>query len=242
MRDPDARRVQDAAPVGANGQNPAGEPLPDERYPGIDRVEAGETSPFKRLLDITVGGLMIGILWPVFALAAALIKMESPGPVLIKQERVGLNGGVFRFLKFRTMHHNRRGSDLAERLPTGDLMRRLLSPKGRPRHATAIGWTLRKTTVDELPQLVNVVKGDMSLVGPRPDLPEIVDAWPPHFRQRHQVKPGMTGLAQVNGRSDLTHYEKVRYDLRYVSCHPLSIDLTILVRTLRLVMTKKGAR
>ena len=242
MRDPDARRVQDTASVGSNGQNPAGEPLPDERYPGIDRVEAGGTSPFKRLLDITVGGLMIGILWPVFALAAALIKMESPGPVLIKQERVGLNGGAFRFLKFRTMHHNRRGSDLAERLPTGDLMRRLLSPKGRPRHATAIGWTLRKTTVDELPQLVNVVKGDMSLVGPRPDLPEIVEAWPPHFRQRHQVKPGMTGLAQVNGRSDLTHYEKVRYDLRYVSCHPLSIDLMILVRTLRLVMTKKGAR
>ena len=242
MRDPDARRVRGAGPAGPNGQKPAGEPLPAGRYPGIDRVETGETSPLKRLLDITVGGLMIGILWPVFALAALLIKMESPGPVLIKQDRVGLNGGVFRFLKFRTMHHNHRGSDLAERLPTGDLMRRLLSPRGRPRHATAIGWTLRKTTVDELPQLVNVVKGDMSLVGPRPDLPEIVAAWPPHFLQRHQVKPGMTGLAQVNGRSDLTHYEKVRYDLRYVRRHPLSTDLMILVRTLRLVMTKKGAR
>ncbi|MCH7953462.1 MAG: sugar transferase [Chloroflexi bacterium] len=242
MRDSDARRVRGPTPVGPNGQKPAGEPLPAGRYPGIGQVETGETSPLKRLLDITVGGLMIGILWPVFALAALLIKMESPGPVLIKQDRVGLNGGVFRFLKFRTMHHNRRGSDLAERLPTGDLMRRLLSPKGRPRHATAIGWTLRKTTVDELPQLVNVVKGDMSLVGPRPDLPEIVEAWPPHFRQRHQVKPGMTGLAQVNGRSDLTHYEKVRYDLRYVRRHPLSIDVMILVRTLRLVTTKKGAR
>lgn len=242
MRDPDARRVQGPAPAGPNGQKPAGEPLPEGRYLGIDRVETGDTSPLKRLLDITVGGLMISILWPVFALAAVLIKMESPGPVLIKQDRVGLNGGVFRFLKFRTMHHNRRGSDLAERLPTGDLTSRLLSPKGRPRHATAIGWTLRKTTVDELPQLINVVKGDMSLIGPRPDLPEIVAAWPPHFRQRHQVKPGMTGLAQVNGRSDLTHYEKVRYDLRYVRRHPLSIDLMILVRTLRLVITKKGAR
>jgi lipopolysaccharide/colanic/teichoic acid biosynthesis glycosyltransferase len=242
MRDPDAGPVRDAARAGSNGQKPGGQPLPQGDYPGIDRVETGETSPLKRLIDITVGGLMIGILWPVFALAAALIKLESPGPVLIKQDRVGLNGAGFRFLKFRTMHHNRRGSDLAERLPTGDLMRRLLSPKGRPRHATAIGWTLRKTTVDELPQLVNVVKGDMSLVGPRPDMPEIVEAWPPHFRQRHQVKPGMTGLAQVNGRSDLTHYEKVRYDLRYVRHHPLSIDLMILVRTLRLVMTKKGAR
>jgi lipopolysaccharide/colanic/teichoic acid biosynthesis glycosyltransferase len=212
-------------------------------YRGIpDRVETGPTSPAKRLIDITVGGLMIGILWPVFALAALLIKIESPGPVLIKQDRIGLGGRAFRFLKFRTMHHNRRGSDLAERLPTGDLMNRLLSPRGRPRHATAIGWSLRKTTVDELPQLVNVVKGDMSLVGPRPDLPEIVQAWPAPFRQRHQVKPGMTGLAQVNGRSDLTHYEKVRYDLRYVRNHPLALDLMILVRTLRLVITKKGAR
>ena len=212
-------------------------------YPGIpDRVVTGPTSPFKRLMDITVAGTMIGILWPVFALAALLIKLESPGPVLIKQDRIGLGGRGFRFLKFRTMHHNRSGADLAERLPTGDLMNRLLSPRGRPRHATAIGWSLRKTTVDELPQLVNVVKGDMSLVGPRPDMPEIVAAWPPQFRQRHQVKPGMTGLAQVNGRSDLTHYEKVRYDLRYVRRHPLAVDLMILLRTVALVLTKKGAR
>ena len=240
----DAGKPRTRAARGTNGKRPDADlPPAMESYRGIpDRVETGPTSPAKRLIDITVGGLMIGILWPVFALAALLIKIESPGPVLIKQDRIGLGGRAFRFLKFRTMHHNRRGSDLAERLPTGDLMNRLLSPRGRPRHATAIGWTLRKTTVDELPQLVNVVKGDMSLVGPRPDLPEIVQAWPAPFRQRHQVKPGMTGLAQVNGRSDLTHYEKVRYDLRYVHNHPLALDLMILVRTLRLVITKKGAR
>jgi lipopolysaccharide/colanic/teichoic acid biosynthesis glycosyltransferase len=237
---PQARRSR-------NGSRKAKVPPPEHpvppSYPGIpDRVETGPTSPLKRLIDIVVGGTIIGILWPVFALAAVLIKLESPGPVLIKQDRIGLNGRAFRFLKFRTMHHNRRGADLAERLPTGDLMNRLLSPRGRPKHATAIGWSLRKTTVDELPQLVNVVKGDMTLVGPRPDIPEIVDAWPPQFRQRHQVKPGMTGLAQVNGRSDLTHYEKVRYDLRYVRHHPLSVDLLILLKTLRLVISKKGAR
>jgi lipopolysaccharide/colanic/teichoic acid biosynthesis glycosyltransferase len=82
----------------------------------------------------------------------------------------------------------------------------------------------------------------MSLVGPRPDIPEIVDQWPPEFRQRHQVKPGMTGLAQVNGRSDLTHYEKVKYDLRYVRHHPVTRDLRILLKTIGLVISKKGAR
>ncbi|HUF54175.1 MAG TPA: sugar transferase [Dehalococcoidia bacterium] len=250
MREPEELRAGAFSPPssaprtnGARGMPPEPEPDVPQSYPGIpDRVEPGPTSPFKQLMDITIGGMMIGILWPVFALAAFLIKVESPGPVLIKQDRIGLNGKGFRFLKFRTMHHNRTGSDIAERLPTGDLMNRLLSPRGRPEHATAIGWSLRKTTVDELPQLVNVVRGDMSLVGPRPDMPEIVAAWPDTFRQRHKVKPGMTGLAQINGRSDLTHYEKVRYDLRYVLRHPLAVDLMILAKTMLLVISKKGAR
>jgi len=221
---------------------PKSRKLADE-FPDLpDNVEVGPSSDAKRLLDVAVSGLLISSLWPVFALAAALIKLESPGPVLIKQDRIGLNGRGFRFLKFRTMHHDRKGSDIAERLPTGDLTKRLLSPRGRPQHATAIGWTLRKTTVDELPQLLNVLKGDMSLVGPRPDMPEIVAAWPEKFRQRHKVKPGMTGLAQVNGRSDLTHYEKVRYDLQYVQRHPLSLDLSILMKTVKLVVSKEGAR
>ena len=212
-------------------------------YPEIiDVVESGPTPAAKRLVDIAVGSLAIGILWPVFALAAVLIKLDSRGPVLVKQERVGLDGRVFRFLKFRTMHHSDNHHDLLDRLPLGDLTRRLLSPRGRPRNATAVGWALRKTTVDELPQLVNVVRGDMSLVGPRPDIPEIVACWPPEFRQRHQVKPGMTGLAQVNGRSDLTHYQKGRYDLEYVRHHPISRDLMILVKTIGLVISKKGAR
>jgi lipopolysaccharide/colanic/teichoic acid biosynthesis glycosyltransferase len=186
--------------------------------------------------------MLIGVLWPLWALAAVLIKLDSPGPVFVRQERVGLNGKVFRFLKFRTMHDRKKHDDILERLPLGDLTRRLLSPRGRPRNATAVGWALRKTTVDELPQLLNVVKGDMSLVGPRPDMPQIVAAWPAEFHQRHKVKPGMTGLAQVNGRSDITHYQKVRYDLRYVRHHPISRDLKILMKTIALVISKKGAR
>ena len=216
---------------------------PSNGYAGIpSEVESGPTPAAKRGIDIIAGSLMISVLWPVWALAALLIKLDSPGPVFVRQQRVGLNGREFRFLKFRTMHDKKKHDDILERLPLGDLTRRLLSPLGRPRNATAVGWALRKTTVDELPQLLNVVKGDMSLVGPRPDMPQIVAAWPPEFRQRHKVKPGMTGLAQVNGRSDITHYEKVRYDLDYVGRHPISRDLMILLKTVTLVISKRGAR
>jgi lipopolysaccharide/colanic/teichoic acid biosynthesis glycosyltransferase len=216
---------------------------PAKGYNGIsEEVVCGPTPPAKRVIDVATGSLLIGTLWPIWALAAVLIKLDSPGPVFVRQKRVGKNGAEFRFLKFRTMHHNKKKDDLLERLPLGDLTRRLLSPRGRPRNATSVGWALRKTTVDELPQLLNVVKGDMSLVGPRPDIPEIVDAWPTEFRQRHKVKPGMTGLAQVNGRSDITHYQKVRYDLEYVRRHPIARDLSILVKTVTLVISKKGAR
>ncbi len=212
-------------------------------YAGIATdVESGPTAPVKRWIDVIGGSLAIGVLWPVWALAAVLIKLDSPGPVFVRQKRVGLDGNEFDFYKFRTMHHSTRQDDIVHRLPLGDLTRRLLSPRGRPRNATSVGWVLRKTTVDELPQLLNVVKGDMSLVGPRPDMPEIVACWPPEFRQRHKVKPGMTGLAQVNGRSDITHYQKVRYDLAYVRSHPISRDLQILVKTIALVISKKGAR
>jgi lipopolysaccharide/colanic/teichoic acid biosynthesis glycosyltransferase len=221
----------------AEGESPA------NGYDGIPgEVICGPTPAAKRLIDVVGGSMLIGVLWPLWAVAALLIKLDSPGPVFVRQRRVGLNGAEFRFLKFRTMHHEKRQDDLLERLPLGDLTRRLLSPRGRPRNATAVGWALRKTTVDELPQLLNVVKGDMSLVGPRPDMPEIVAAWPPDFHQRHKVKPGMTGLAQVNGRSDITHYQKVRYDLEYIRRHPIARDLRILVKTVALVISKKGAR
>jgi len=215
----------------------------DPEYEGIPvDVVCGPTHPAKRIIDVAAAATAVAILWPVFALAAAVIKLDSPGPVLIRQKRVGLNGREFDFFKFRTMHYHKTGHDLLDRLPLGDLRKRLLSPKGRPKNATAIGWALRKTTVDELPQLLNVVRGDMSIVGPRPDIPEIVNHWPEPFRQRHLVKPGMTGLAQVNGRSDITHYQKVRYDLEYVRRHPIALDMRILWKTLGLVASKKGAR
>jgi len=204
-------------------------------------VEAGPTPGVKRLLDIVGATLALAVLWPVWLLAVLFIKLDSPGQVLIHQKRVGLGGKEFTFYKFRTMVDST-PNDLSDRIPHGDLSQHLLSPRGRHPNVTAFGWVLRKTTVDELPQLLNVVKGDMSLVGPRPDVPEIVAHWPPHFHQRHKVKPGMTGLAQVNGRSNLTHYQKLRYDLEYVCHHPISRDMAILLKTLTLVLSKKGAR
>ena len=221
-------------------QDGSGQPLPEDTEAPFE-VQPYPTPAVKRWLDVVVGALALGVLSPIWLLTLALIKLDGPGPALLRQKRVGLNGRLFSFYKFRTMVD---GADngISDRIPKGDLTKRLLSPRGRHPGVTKIGWVLRKTTMDELPQLLNVVKGDMSLVGPRPDMPEIVAHWPRHFRQRHKVRPGMTGLAQVNGRSDLTHYEKIRHDLEYVRYHPISRDLGILLKTIALVLSKKGAR
>ena len=137
-------------------------------WPGRLRREA----PDRR----AVGGTDVAILWPVFALAALVIKLESHGPVLIRQKRVGLDGREFDFFKFRTMHHHKTKHDLPDRLPPATCEAAAEPEGAAPKNATPIGWALRKTTVDELPQLLNVVTGDMSIVGPRPDIPEIVEA------------------------------------------------------------------
>jgi lipopolysaccharide/colanic/teichoic acid biosynthesis glycosyltransferase len=221
-------------------QDDSGQPLSEGTEIPFD-VDPYPTPAVKRWLDIMVAALALGVLSPIWLMTLALIKLDGPGPALLRQKRVGLNGRHFSFYKFRTMVDGAE-NDISDRIPKGDLRERLLSPRGRHPGVTKIGWVLRKTTMDELPQLLNVVRGDMSLVGPRPDMPEIVAHWPPHFRRRHRVRPGMTGLAQVNGRSDLTHYEKIRYDLKYVRYHPISRDLGILLKTVALVLSKKGAR
>jgi len=221
-------------------QDGSGQPLPGDTETRCD-VDPYPTPAVKRWLDIVVASLALGVLSPIWLLTLALIKLDGPGPALLRQKRVGLNGRLFSFYKFRTMVDGAENG-ISDRIPEGDLTKRLLSPRGRNPAVTKIGWVLRKTTIDELPQLLNVVRGDMSLVGPRPDMPEIAAHWPPHFHQRHKVRPGMTGLAQVNGRSDLTHYEKIRYDLKYIRYHPISRDLGILLKTVALVLSKKGAR
>src|SRR5439155_23310770 len=176
---------------------------------------------------------------PVMALVALAVRTGSAGPVLFRQTRVGRGGRRFVMYKFRTMCT---GADrrLGEIRHLNDSDAVLFKVRDDPR-VTRVGRWLRRWSLDELPQLFNVLRGDMSLVGPRPPLPEEVAAYPEDARRRLAVRPGMTGLWQVSGRSDLPWEEAVRLDLRYVDNWSLSLDLVILLRTLTAVARASGA-
>jgi Undecaprenyl-phosphate glucose phosphotransferase len=177
----------------------------------------------KRAFDLILSALFLALLAPLMLLVALLVKLGSPGPVLYRQERVGLDGKPFRMLKFRTMR------DQAEQ--DGP---RFAEPED-PR-VTRLGSLLRRTSIDELPQLLNVLAGDMSLVGPRPERPIFIDRFRrriPRYQLRHMVKAGMTGWAQIHGLRGQTSIEKrVEYDLYYIEHWSLLLDLRILARTL----------
>jgi exopolysaccharide biosynthesis polyprenyl glycosylphosphotransferase len=199
----------------------------------------------KRALDVT--GALIGIvlLAPLLAVTAIAIRIESPGPVLFVQERVGIDGRGFRMLKFRSMAVDAEAR-LAE-LKRAELKRAetpaaavLFKLRDDPR-MTRVGRLIRRFSIDELPQLVNVLGGSMSLVGPRPPLPGEVGRYAPIDHRRLLVKPGLTGLWQVSGRSDLTWEESIRLDLYYVENWSLAGDAVIVWRTIKAVLTRQGA-
>ncbi len=194
----------------------------------------------QRALDVVIGILGLAAFLITFPVIAIAIKIDSPGPVFFIQKRVGLKGKAFTFYKYRSMSHD--GHTPYE------------TPKLEPEHfrtfvfttpssrLTRVGRFLRASSLDELPNFWNVLRGEMRLVGPRPEIPELVDQYPPEYHRRHDVKPGITGLAQVNGRADLTYEETMNYDLDYVSNHSLARDLSILARTVPAVLLRKGAR
>lgn len=194
-----------------------------------------------RLFETTVAVLMLAVLSPVLALIAVLIKLSSPGPVFFRQKRVGFDEKLFLMYKFRTM---KQGPQDREAHPqrVNDIASLVFNPPRRNPRVTPIGRVLRSTSLDEWPNLLNVIKGDMCLVGPRPDEPELVQQYLDLYHLRHWVKPGITGLAQVNGRSNLTYHQMITYDLDYVRHHPWRRDLAILGRTLSVVLKKEGAR
>lgn len=182
----------------------------------------------RRAVDVVLSLLALGAGAPLLALAALAIRLDSPGPVLYRQRRAGRDGQPFEMLKLRTM------VDGAERMGAG-----LAVNAGDPR-ITRVGALLRRASLDELPNLVNVLRGDMSLIGPRPTIPEQVARYTPRERERLRVRPGITGWAQVNGRAALTWRERIELDLYYIEHRSLALDLRIAWRTVRLVLGGAG--
>jgi exopolysaccharide biosynthesis polyprenyl glycosylphosphotransferase len=193
----------------------------------------------KSLFDVSVAALLLVLLAPLFLGVALVIKLDTGSPVFFRQIRVGRGGELFRMVKFRTMHldaERRVEAMRAHNEHAGVLFKIRKDPR-----VTRSGRLLRRWSMDELPQLVNVLLGHMSLVGPRPPLPGEVEQYPEDMRRRLVVKPGMTGLWQVSGRSDLSWEESIRLDLRYVENWSLTVDLVILLRTAMAVMRGAGA-
>ena len=193
----------------------------------------------RRIRDFLASSLGLAIIWPLILLIAALVKLDSPGPPIFKQKRVGYQGRPFTLYKFRTMVVGAEGRQ-PEIADFRTHKFEPLKPPSRDPRVTTMGWLLRRLSLDELPQLLNVLRGEMSLVGPRPETLKVVDKFPPAYHLRHETKPGLTGLAQVNGQADITYHEKVMYDLEYVKRQSSSLDLAILLRTIRVVLGGKG--
>ena len=173
----------------------------------------------KRMLDASVAAVALVVALPALALTAAAVQLSMGSPVLFRQVRPGLHGKPFTVCKFRTMRTGD-GSD-AERL-------------------TPVGRLIRSTSLDELPQLWNVLKGDMSLVGPRPLLVQYLPLYSERQATRHQVRPGITGLAQVNGRNAISWVDRLELDARYVEQQSLRLDLQIILQTIRQVVKRSG--
>lgn len=194
----------------------------------------------KRLFDFfsaLIGGLLIA---PVLLMIALLIKLDSKGPVLYKQLRVGVNGEEFWMYKFRSMHVGAEALQ-AELMAYNEMDGPLFKMKDDPR-VTRSGRVLRRTSLDELPQLVNVLKGEMSLVGPRPPLPSEVEKFEPWQKEKFFVRPGMTGLWQVSGRNSLSGFNQIiELDISYVRNWSFWLDIKILVQTVKVVFSCIGA-
>jgi len=179
----------------------------------------------KRFVDLLLACVALGLLWPVMVLTAVLIRLKIGWPALFRQQRPGLDGKPFHILKFRTMTEER--DDSGQLLPD-------------EKRLTPLGRLLRRTSLDELPELINVLKGEMSLVGPRPLLMNYLPYYSDRERIRHQVRPGITGWAQIHGRNYIPWDERLALDVWYVEHRTLWLDLKILVLTVLKVITREG--
>jgi len=204
----------------------------------LSSIEMRVQRAVKRLLDVVIASILLVLLAPLLVLVAAAVRLTSPGPAVFRQERLGLHQQPFMVYKFRSM----RGD------ADPDVHRRFLYEQAggtcevdhfkvvEDRRVTAVGKVIRKLSIDELPQLVNVLKGQMSLVGPRPDLAYSLNIYAAHHFRRFDVPPGMTGLWQVSGRSELSYLQMLDLDVQYADTWNLALDLTILARTVPVVL------
>ena len=179
----------------------------------------------KRLLDIVIASLAFTILLPIFLLVCYKVKKNLGSPIFFLQERPGKGGKLFKMIKFRSMK---------------DAVDKNGNPLPDEDRITPFGQKLRSTSLDEMPQLINVIKGDMSVVGPRPMLKEFVELYSPEQARRLEVRPGMTGLAQVSGRNELDYEERFKCDVWYVDHHNIWVDFKIMLKTVKVMRKREG--
>jgi lipopolysaccharide/colanic/teichoic acid biosynthesis glycosyltransferase len=179
----------------------------------------------KRIIDIVIAAIAIFLLFPVFLIVCYKVRNNLGSPIFFLQERPGKDGKIFKMIKFRSMK---------------DAFDKEGNPLPDEKRITPFGHKLRSTTLDEMPQLINVLKGDMSIVGPRPQMKEFLGHYTPHQMRRHEVKPGMTGLAQVSGRNHLSWEEKFDLDVQYVDTQSILLDFKIMIKTVKVMQSKEG--
>jgi exopolysaccharide biosynthesis polyprenyl glycosylphosphotransferase len=212
-----------------------GTPLITLREPALDPFQR----LIKRLFDLAISAVLFTIFLPVMAVVALAIKLDSPGPIIFKQQRVGENGRLFYIYKFRTMFHEAdvKQGELNQKIVNGQPIYKFYDD---PRVTRVGGW-LRRLSLDELPQFINILKGEMSLVGPRPELPWLVERYDPWQRKRFEVPQGLTGWWQVNGRADKPMHLNTADDLYYIKNYSLWLDIQILVLTVKAVFSRRGS-
>lgn len=216
---------------------------PERLSAGRKRAASGRGASAERALDVTVALLALFFFLPLILLVALVIKLDTRGPLLFRHMRIGRGGEVFACLKFRTMVVN--GDELlTEKLATCEYARMEWQSDFKLRNdprVTRLGRFLRKASIDELPQLINVLRGEMSIVGPRPIVEEEIDRYGDYFEDYCSVRPGLTGLWQISGRNDVSYEERVRLDTRYARTKSLKSDVAIIAKTVPAVLRVRGS-